>query len=145
MKKAFTLLELMIVVIIIGILASLAIPMFQGARYKAIMTEIFPNVNCVEQSIELYIAEHDWPPSQMGFLDEDPGFLAGYDLPGESKYFRYAVLSGANFYTIQVRVKPPFPDGWLCRRLIMKDGPRLWQTNMPPSPIHPWAKYLNLP
>ena len=38
-KKAFTLLELLMVVIIIGILATLAVPQYQNFREKAIAAE----------------------------------------------------------------------------------------------------------
>ena len=142
MKKAFTLLEVLIVVVIVGILASLAIPMFQGARSKAITAEVLPNINCIEQSIELYIIEYGWPPVQLTTdLNEDPGFLADYDLPGESQYFKYVLMSLLDRYTIVAVTESPFPDDWLCSRVIMKTGQRSWLANL----NHPWGKYLKLP
>ena len=57
-KKGFTLLELMIVVIIIGILASLAIPRFIKATLKAKSAEALTNLGMLRSSEWRYYVEY---------------------------------------------------------------------------------------
>jgi type IV pilus assembly protein PilA len=63
-RAAFTLVELMIVVAIIGILAAIAIPNFVAMQYRAKRAEIPPNVNGIKIAAVGYDAAHD------GFLDQ---------------------------------------------------------------------------
>ncbi|MFQ6723537.1 MAG: type IV pilin protein [Opitutales bacterium] len=54
----FTLVEIMIVVTIIGILASLAVPAFQRARWKALETSIRNNLRQVWGAAQQYMLEN---------------------------------------------------------------------------------------
>ncbi len=54
----FTLVEIMIVVTIIGILASLAIPAFQRARWKALETSIRNNLRQIWGAAQQYMLEN---------------------------------------------------------------------------------------
>ncbi len=56
--KGFTLVEIMIVVTIIGILASLAVPAFQRARWKALETSIRNNLRQVWGAAQQYMLEN---------------------------------------------------------------------------------------
>ena len=61
-KSAFTLLELMIVVIIVGILAALAIPWFTKAVEKARWGEVVQTLGAIRRACELHYAEFgDYP------------------------------------------------------------------------------------
>ncbi len=57
-QRGFTLVELMIVVIIVGILAAVAIPMYSGATEKARATECVAALGTIRSALRNYYAEH---------------------------------------------------------------------------------------
>ena len=73
LKKGFTLVELMVVIVIIGILAALAIPRFMGATNKTKATEFKPVLKQIYTMQEAYKQERD----VYGATKE----LIGVDLP----------------------------------------------------------------
>jgi type IV pilus assembly protein PilA len=67
-RKGFTLIELMIVVAIVGILAAIAIPMYNVQRVKAKLTEGTRAASSVASAVGEYYQDHDnnWPPDLSG-------------------------------------------------------------------------------
>ncbi|MBX3394857.1 MAG: type II secretion system protein [Phycisphaerae bacterium] len=63
-KKAFTLVELLIVVIILGILAAVVIPQFSDASTEARESSLATNLATIRGQIELYRLQHNgnYPP-----------------------------------------------------------------------------------
>ena len=59
MKKGFTLIEMLVVVLIIGILAGIALPQYNKAVWKARFAEVYTVVNALEKSIESYMLAHE--------------------------------------------------------------------------------------
>jgi prepilin-type N-terminal cleavage/methylation domain-containing protein len=57
-KKGFTMLELLMVVIVIGILASLAIPQYQSFMERARSTEATNIIGSIKSAEELYVLEN---------------------------------------------------------------------------------------
>lgn len=58
-KKAFTLVELLIVVIILGILAAVVIPQFSDASTEARDSSLATNLATIRGQIELYRLQHN--------------------------------------------------------------------------------------
>ena len=79
-KKGFTLIELMVVIVIIGILAALAIPKFTNASAKAKMSEAPTVLASYENAQMARVAE----TGELGAV----GLLV-FDEPTSSKWFTY--------------------------------------------------------
>ena len=58
MKRAFSLVELMMVVALLGILAAMAFPQFQSHTTEAKATTAKANLRVLRSAIELYTAQH---------------------------------------------------------------------------------------
>jgi len=68
MKKAFTLIELIIVIGILGILAAVVIPIFQSQTQKAKEATAKDHLRTIRTLIEIYAAKNDVAP---GYPDND--------------------------------------------------------------------------
>lgn len=58
-KAGFTLVELMIVIIIVGILAAVAVPIYKGFVVRAYLTEAKACVGAIRAAEQVFWAEHD--------------------------------------------------------------------------------------
>jgi len=65
-KKAFTLVELLIVVIIIGILATIAVPQYGKMVKKAELAGVWTTLGAARRAIQLYRIEHGVAPLVAG-------------------------------------------------------------------------------
>ena len=96
-RKGFTMVELMIVIVIVAILASVAIPMLRGRIERAKFTEGMAACSSIATSIMAYVAENpdeDIAIDSLG-LEVELGF-ASADLEG--KYFAqedYEITAGS--------------------------------------------------
>jgi prepilin-type N-terminal cleavage/methylation domain-containing protein len=74
--KAFTLVELIIVVAILGILAAIVLPSFQSHAEEAKKSAGKDNLRILRNTIQLYATQHgDVPP---GYMNDDPTQPVGF-------------------------------------------------------------------
>ena len=90
-KRAFTLIELFVVVLIIGILSAIALPQYTKAVEKARVAEVLSNVKAIENSIDIYLMENNgYPTSNVWFKDMGTAMdLSGGEWDGNTYYTKY--------------------------------------------------------
>ena len=73
-KSGFTLVEILIVVVILGILAAIVIPQFTEASTEAKLSSLCTDLQTVRSQIELYKIQHnDNPPAAANFVAQMTG------------------------------------------------------------------------
>ncbi len=71
-KSGFTLVEILIVVIILGILAAIVIPQFTNASQDARRNSLTSQLQTIRSQLELYKMQHkDKPPTSLGTGTDD--------------------------------------------------------------------------
>ena len=93
--KGFTLTELLLVVLIIAILASFAVPMYKKAVWKVRSTEAPRMVKTIERALDLYVMQNGCPTASSG-TTLTPDDL-GIEYPFSSSY-PVASVFGHNGY-----------------------------------------------
>lgn len=77
MKKAFTLIEILIIVAFLGILAAIVLPTLQGQIQKARESTAKDDLRILRNTIEVYAAKHnDVPPGYIGNNPSSTPFAA---------------------------------------------------------------------
>ncbi|MCB9496939.1 MAG: prepilin-type N-terminal cleavage/methylation domain-containing protein [Fibrobacteria bacterium] len=88
--KGFTLVELMVVIVIIGVLAALAIPRFLGATDKTKAAEFKPVLKQMLTLQEAFKQEADVYGTSLT--------LIGFEVPAGHPRFAYSMTAGTNTY-----------------------------------------------
>lgn len=74
-RKGFTLVELMIVVLILGALAAIAIPRIIGGADTAKANACATNIDMINSQIELYYANEGDYPTDLPTLTNNPDYF----------------------------------------------------------------------
>jgi prepilin-type N-terminal cleavage/methylation domain-containing protein len=89
-QKGFTMIELMVVVVIVGILAAIAIPLYGKYIKNSRVTEATGRIGEIVTAAKAYAQENQdgsgnpiWPAGATGIVDLSP-----------TQYFTYAITSG---------------------------------------------------
>ena len=80
-QKGFTLVELMIVVLILGALAAIAIPRIMGGAQTARISACETNVDMLNSQIELYFANEGTWPTALTDVTSDPNYFPDTTTP----------------------------------------------------------------
>ncbi len=103
--RGFTLIELLVVVLIIGILATVALPQYNKAVYKARATKLAAMVDAYQKAIDLYVLEYGY--ENAIFLGE------GYeDFPKKELIIDFSETEAQNLVNYYKGEVPQ--SGWMC-------------------------------
>lgn len=79
-RKAFTLVEILIVVVILGILAAIVIPQFTSASEEAQVSSVQSQLQTIRNQIELFrVRNNGTPPTMAALFDPAANGIVGPD------------------------------------------------------------------
>ncbi len=107
-REGFTLVEIMIVVVIIGVLAALAIPAFQYARIRALNNTMDNDVRLLGHAAQQYLLEHSLTAVPFAY-DAVSGGVTGPLAEYVPQIGRGYVFSLADDWTEQATFTVAFP------------------------------------
>lgn len=122
-RKGFTLIELMVVVVIIGVLAALAVPRFMGSTGKAkkseaktVLKHLYTMERMFYQEFDRYVAGANSAALEASSLD--------WNSPGPDARYNYSVVVAGNLFTaIATELADADGDGIPNEQLTMdQDG-----------------------
>jgi len=102
-KKGFTLVEIMIVVVIIGLLAAMAIPAFQKVRQTSQEKTILNNLRQLASAADQYFLEHGVTVVSSDSLVGTDGYIKAVDQVADETYTS-SIQSGSDIVATSTAV-----------------------------------------
>lgn len=99
-RKGFTLIELMVVISIIAILITIALPRFVNARRAANTAKIAADLRTIESAINIYYAKHNEYPktaallSKSALFTDDVKYFASLPKPPTGEFYFSTKING---------------------------------------------------
>ena len=109
-NKGFSLIELLMVVVILGILANFAIPMISDAKYKAQAAQVIADVNVIRVAAITHFADAGGYPRNTGWGSVPPDLIPS--LPEGFSFQRGEVTYRWRYY------KPGRSDGGMLQGIL---------------------------
>lgn len=100
-EKGFTLVELLVVIIIIGILASLAIPRFGKTADRAMETEAKLMLSQIQKLESVYYLEHKTYTKSLEKIGFEQEKLVTNDEKGKARYLLNVLKADENGFTAE--------------------------------------------
>lgn len=88
-QEGFTIVELLIVIVVIGILAALVITTFTGIQQRARNTERETDIKAIHGQVEAYYAQNGRYPTLANMNDQAAGGFLATDMKGLDKEATY--------------------------------------------------------
>ena len=102
MRKAFTLIELLIVMAVIAVLIGIAIPSFRGMQDEAKRAKAGGDLRVLKLALEAYQAKHDTYPTSLPSLEVEGTVVQKLPTDPFGTAYNFALCTGANpqYYAI---------------------------------------------
>ncbi len=123
-NKAFTLVEVLVVVVVLGILAAMVVPKFSNAAATARASMLADDLRVMRMQVEVFAGQHNMPPGYPG-CDPDT-------VPTEAAFVTYLTQASKITGEIAAPGTPGFPLGPYMREI-------------PPNPINGLATVQIIP
>lgn len=107
-NQGFTLVEILIVVVILGILAAIVVPQFTNASQEALKSSLRTQLQTINSQIELFRVQN---AGQLPHQVTGVNFLAG-DADGDPNWNGWGILVQQNF------LKSPPSNGYVQSRVV---------------------------
>ena len=112
--KGFTLIELIVVIAVLGVLATLIIPKVVGVKSEAETAAMDANARIIKNALERYYLEHETYPVKLedleeGYLDEIPDSFVNHDeiLDNFENHYVYKQEDDGKNYSLTLKNTKP--------------------------------------
>jgi type IV pilus assembly protein PilE len=108
-RRGFTLIELMIVVVIVGVLAAVAYPLYTGYVARGKQAPAKAALVALQLSMESYRAKYGSYPAAGVSVDTLPGYSTAIwqSIDPSARYYLSIEESNENYYRIRATCQPP--------------------------------------